>query len=74
MSEEGAQGASRTCRCGHHRDHFMVAKDAEYSVGGWVTVLLGISTVPRRIKYRCTLCGEILDTVSDPQALRSHLR
>lgn len=63
-----------TCRCGHDRKHFMISKDAEYSFGGWLTVLLGISTVPRRLKYRCTLCGEILETVNDPRELRSHLR
>jgi hypothetical protein len=64
----------KTCRCGHDRDHYMVTVDKEYSAGGWFTVLFGISTVPSKVKFRCTLCGDVLEELTDPAALKKHIR
>lgn len=66
--------ASKTCRCGHDRTHYMVTKDFEYSKGGWLTVLFGISTAPKKLKYRCTNCKDVIEEIDDPQELKKHLR
>lgn len=71
---ESAHDAGKTCRCGHDRDHYMVTVDKEYSAGGWFTVLFGISTVPSKVKFRCTLCGDVLDEITDPAELKRHIR
>ncbi len=74
VGAQSGEGARKTCRCGHDRDHYMVTVDKEYSAGGWFTVLFGISTVPSKVKLRCTLCGEVLEELTDPAALKKHIR
>jgi hypothetical protein len=61
------------CSCGHDRDHYMVEPVPEYSTSGWLTVIFGISTIPKRIKYRCCCCKEIIDETTDPEILRGNI-
>ena len=70
MSEAG----KKTCRCGHDRDHYMITKDFEYSAGGWLSVLFGVSTSAKKMKLRCTNCHEVLEEITDPAVLKKHLR
>lgn len=50
-----------TCRCGHDRKHHMVSPKKEYSFGGWVLLVMGVTAKPIRIRYVCRTCDEVFD-------------
>ena len=57
------------CRCGHDQSHPLVRP--EYRYGGWGSLVLGLfgSPAPQRIDYVCTVCGETVGSVTDPETL-----
>jgi hypothetical protein len=59
----------KSCPCGHARGHVMVSPEGDYSVLGWMVLLIGISATPTAIHYRCRVCRQILETTRDPKAL-----
>lgn len=61
-----------TCRCGHDRTHFMVSPLGRYSLTGWFWVtVIGVTTRPRKVRFRCRQCGEVFDESTDPAVLDS---
>jgi hypothetical protein len=54
----------KTCRCGHSRGHHMVSADPEYTAWGWLRLVVGISTRPTRIKYRCRRCDQVVESTT----------
>jgi len=58
------------CRCGHGTDHHMVSPEGEYTFGGWLCVTFGISAIPKRVRYRCRVCQQIITETTDPSVLR----
>ncbi|MCA9668346.1 MAG: hypothetical protein KC503_22300 [Myxococcales bacterium] len=72
MSEGSAEKS--TCSCGFDKDHYMVSKEGEYTVAGWFSHTVGISTRPKLIKYRCRVCGDIIEETTDPTVLRGGIR
>ena len=74
MSAPEADGqpevARPTCRCGHDRDHFMVSPVPQYTGLDWVWVLLGITTMPFEVQFRCRRCQQVFDQTRDPAIMR----
>lgn len=62
----------KTCRCGYSRGHHMVSADPEYTPWGWVRLVVGISTRPTKIKYRCRRCDEVVESTTDATDLDSY--
>ena len=62
------------CSCGHDRTHYMVSADPTYTTWGtfWIT-LMGVSSVPIRIDFRCRVCGETFDFIRDPEELKNYI-
>jgi len=61
------------CPCGHDRTHFLVSPEGKYTLIGWFWVtLMGVTTKPVRIDYRCRKCGNVLETTTDPKVLSAH--
>ena len=59
----------RRCRCGHDKRHHMVSPRCEYSGLGWLLVgLIGISIRPKRVKFTCRVCGDVIESTTDPVA------
>lgn len=63
----------RTCACGHDRKHHMVSAEPEYTIGGWLLLLIGVSVRPIKLKYRCRQCDQVFDTSTDKKALLYHV-
>lgn len=61
---------AKVCRCGHGRGHVMVSPEGDYSVLGWMMLLIGISATPTAIHYRCRVCRDLIETTRDPKQLR----
>jgi hypothetical protein len=68
VSEENAP--DKRCRCGHAKGHHMVSLAPDYTGFGWFLVLVGISATPTRARYVCRRCDEVLEIVTDPEALQ----
>jgi len=62
------------CRCGNDRHHHMVSPVATYTMWGeiWMT-LIGVSANPIRIDFKCRICKESFDFITDPKVLKSYL-
>jgi hypothetical protein len=48
----------------------MVSPAGEYTTGGWVLILIGISASPRAIKYVCRTCEQVIERTSDPTVIK----
>jgi hypothetical protein len=47
----------------------MVSAAAEYSIGGWCLILLGISARPTAVNFDCRRCGTTLERTTDPKQI-----
>ena len=48
----------------------MVSPVGKYTLTGWMWVtLMGVTTKPIRIDYKCRCCGVIFDTTTDARLL-----
>lgn len=62
--------APKVCPCGHDKKHFLVSPEGKYSLTGWFWVtVVGVTTRPLKISYRCRQCGTVFDESSDPEDL-----
>jgi hypothetical protein len=60
------------CSCGYRRSHHFVSEEAEYTVIGWVLLIVGVTPQPRRVVYRCRRCDFIFGETTDPRILVLH--
>ena len=72
MNNEHQGSQAATCRCGHTVDHHMVSAEPAYSFLGWVALLVGISAVPIKLRYRCRRCDIVFDETTNAATLRAH--
>ena len=59
----------KTCKDGFNKFHHMVTPKTEYSAIGWFLVTFGITTRPKKIKYTCRKCNEILEESTSKEDL-----
>ena len=57
---------SKKCSCGHDRDHAQAKAERSYGLLGWVLLLVGVSAIPTRVVFTCSVCDEVIDDVNDP--------
>jgi hypothetical protein len=50
----------------------MVSADPEYTPWGWVRLVIGISTRPTKIKYRCRRCDQVVESTTAAADLDSY--
>ena len=60
------------CRCGHHRDHFMVSPVAHYTFFGWFLVILGISAPMTYMDFQCRECDQVIETTTDAEVMEGY--
>jgi hypothetical protein len=58
-----------TCRCGYTLGHHMVSPDPEYTILGWIKLVVGITSRPTKIKYRCRRCDEVIASTTAAEDL-----
>lgn len=58
------------CRCGHDRHHPMVSADPHYSGIGWAAILTGISAPAKSMAFKCRVCDQIIETITDPEEIK----
>jgi hypothetical protein len=64
---------SALCRCGHDRTHMMVSPVGRYNLVGWFWVtVMGVTTKPIRVDYKCRSCSQIFDSSTDEKDLKNH--
>lgn len=63
MSDEPQKPELPHCRCGTDRDHPHASPEREYGLLGTLYLLWGGTSVPRKVAFRCLLCGEVFDEV-----------
>lgn len=61
------------CSCGHDRNHPVVVTKNHYTFWGYVALFTGISAKPILTEYKCTQCGEVFDSTTDPQVLNRYI-
>lgn len=60
----------RSCRCGHTKNHELVAEEPEYTLWGWILLsMFGITPKPDHVVYRCQMCRQSLGSTRDPKVL-----
>jgi hypothetical protein len=62
-----------TCRCGNRRGHHRVHPDYSYGLMGLFNLLsFGMSAVPKKVEWKCAICKEIVETITDPAELKRY--
>ncbi|HSN99137.1 MAG TPA: hypothetical protein VLS89_12670 [Candidatus Nanopelagicales bacterium] len=62
-----------TCGCGHDRTHYMVSAEPQYTLGGYLLLLLGVTVKPIKLKFRCRRCDGIFDMTTDPKLIAAQI-
>jgi hypothetical protein len=70
VSESEAVSEGRRCRCGHDKKHPFVRPVKVYSALGQIAFGLLFTPLPKAINLTCGRCGEIVHTITDPEALQ----
>ena len=61
------------CRCGFDRDHHMVSRQPKYTFFGLIFVtILGITTEPVSLTFRCRRCQDVFGATTAPEDLRRY--
>ena len=53
------------CPCGHGVEHPSVEEKPVFGFIGWLKLLNGIDTIPKKIEYRCRDCGSVVGVTRD---------
>ncbi|AKT42900.1 hypothetical protein [Chondromyces crocatus] len=61
------------CRCGHTRKHHMVSAEPEYTLGGYLLLLLGVTVKPIKLKFRCRQCDTIFETTTNRDLIQGQI-
>lgn len=60
------------CDCGYRRNHHFVSQVAEYTLVGWVLLMIGVTPHPTRVVFRCRRCDFVFGETIDPTVLIEH--
>ena len=52
------------CGCGYERDSPMVRAEPSYGFGGWLCLVIGVTTRPDCITFRCRRCDTVIEESS----------
>ncbi len=55
----------KTCPCGHPRGHHLVSPEPNYTFGGWMLILIGITAAPTQVRFVCRSCTKVIEVVTD---------
>lgn len=58
------------CACGFESSNPKVEHNSEYSKLGWILYWIGISAKPIRVNFKCSVCGEIIESSTDESILK----
>lgn len=61
---------ARVCKCGYGRNHPMVSADPKYSGFAWAAILTGITAPAQSISFKCRVCDEVIETITDPAEMK----
>ncbi|OGU65473.1 MAG: hypothetical protein A2499_16445 [Stygiobacter sp. RIFOXYC12_FULL_38_8] len=61
------------CSCGYDKSNLKVQHKCEYSGFGQVLYWIGISAVPVRVNFVCTVCNEAIESTDDPNILKQYV-
>jgi len=70
--ESQRPAVERACRCGYTRAHHMVSADPQYTVLGWLKLVAGITSRPKKIQWRCRRCDQVIASTTDAAALDTY--
>jgi hypothetical protein len=48
----------------------MVSADPKYSGIGWAAILTGISWEPQSMAFKCRVCDDVIETITDPAEMK----
>lgn len=65
--------ARPTCACGHDRKHHMVSAEPQYTLGGYLLLLLGVTVKPIKLKFRCRRCDSLFDSTTNPKEIAEQI-
>ncbi len=60
------------CPCGHDRHSNLVSAEEVHTVVGWAFLLVGVSSRPVSLRYRCRRCEHVVAETSDEAVLARH--
>lgn len=60
------------CVCGYRRGHHFVSEEAEYTIMGWVLLIIGVTPQPIRVIFRCRRCDFVFGETRDRRILALH--
>ncbi|MEM4271007.1 MAG: hypothetical protein QXO70_02835 [Candidatus Pacearchaeota archaeon] len=57
----------KQCKCGTTRNSPDAVPVFEYSFGGMIKLLFGLTATPKYYKFQCKKCGEFFDELSEAE-------
>lgn len=65
--------AKERCACGYSKSNQRIQHKCEYSGWGQLFYWIGISAIPKRVNYFCTVCGEVIESTNEPRILKQYV-
>jgi hypothetical protein len=69
MNATSVEAGVTRCRCGNDKTNPLVRPIKRYSYLGVMALLMGFTARPNRIDWVCSVCGTVIDSITDPQTL-----
>jgi len=60
------------CPCGYTKNHYMVTAENEYKFTDWLWVIMGITTNPKKIRFKCRQCQTVISITTNPKELKKN--
>ena len=67
-----ADVAARRCRCGYTKGDFWIRPSKHYSFWSSFAQLAGVTARPVRVDFVCGVCGETVESITDPATLENY--
>ena len=64
--------AQRRCKCGHAKGDFWIRPAKKYSFWSTFALLAGVTPRPSRVDFDCGICGETVESITDPATLEKY--
>jgi hypothetical protein len=61
------------CSCGNDKLSSKIKHTCEYSGFGQVLYWIGISAIPVRVNFVCSVCNEVIESTDDPEILKQYV-
>jgi hypothetical protein len=62
------------CKCGTTRDDKHAVAERDYTMFGELYLMWGGTSIPKRVTFKCVLCGQPFEQTTSPSMCRKYIR